>query len=70
MEKETALALAKEDYSAAMKAMAKMRGAVDDFFDNVMVNDDDHDIRMNRLALLNRIRNVTGSIADFSKISG
>ena len=70
VEKETALALAKEDYSAAMKAMAKMRGAVDDFFDNVMVNDDDNNIRTNRLALLNRIRNVTGSIADFSKISG
>ena len=70
VEKETALALAKEDYSAAMKAMAKMRGAVDDFFDNVMVNDDDNNSRMNRLALLNRIRNVTGSIADFSKING
>ena len=70
VENETTLALAKEDYSAAMKAMAKMRGAVDDFFDNVMVNDDDNNIRTNRLALLNRIRNVTGSIADFSKISG
>ncbi|MCF6320529.1 MAG: glycine--tRNA ligase subunit beta [Rhizobiaceae bacterium] len=66
----TAQAFEKEDYSAAMTAMAMMRGPVDDFFDNVMVNDDDEAIRANRLALLNRIRTVTGQVADFSKISG
>jgi glycyl-tRNA synthetase beta chain len=70
VEKQVTQALEKEDYSAAMKAMATLRQPVDDFFDNVMVNDDDEAIRSNRLALLGRIRSVTGQVADFSKISG
>ncbi len=61
-------ALAKEDYSSAMKIMAELRQPVDDFFDNVLVNDEDEAVKNNRLALLNRIRIVTGKIADFSKI--
>ncbi len=70
VEKQVALALEQEDYSAAMAVMATMRKPVDVFFDNVMVNDEDENIRTNRFALLNRIRNVTGKVADFSKISG
>ncbi len=63
-------ALEQEDYASAMTTMAMMRPSIDAFFDNVMVNDDNKKIRTNRLALLNRIRNVTGKVADFSKISG
>ncbi|MGJ5179978.1 glycine--tRNA ligase subunit beta [Bradyrhizobium oligotrophicum] len=63
-------AVAKEDFAAAMRAMAKLRPAVDAFFDKVKVNDDDASIRENRLKLLNEIRSATRAVADFSKIEG
>lgn len=69
-ETKAAAAIAKEDFSAAMSAMAELRAPVDAFFDKVMVNDEDAAIRANRLALLAKIRAVTGQVADFSKISG
>ncbi|MBY0382743.1 MAG: glycine--tRNA ligase subunit beta [Xanthobacteraceae bacterium] len=65
---ETSAAVAKEDFAAAMAAMAKLRPAVDAFFDKVKVNDDDPKVRENRLRLLNEIREATRAIADFSKI--
>jgi glycyl-tRNA synthetase beta chain len=61
-------AVAKEDFAAAMTAMAKLRPAVDAFFDKVKVNDDDAKVRENRLKLLNEIRAATRAVADFSKI--
>ncbi len=70
VETKAAAAIAKEDFSAAMSAMAELRAPVDAFFDKVMVNDEDEAIRANRLALLAKIRVVTGQVADFSKISG
>jgi glycyl-tRNA synthetase beta chain len=65
---EAGVAVAKEDFAAAMTAMAKLRPAVDAFFDKVKVNDDDPKIRENRLKLLNEIRAATRAVADFSKI--
>ncbi|UFZ07346.1 glycine--tRNA ligase subunit beta [Bradyrhizobium ontarionense] len=67
---EAGAAVAKEDFAAAMHAMAKLRPAVDAFFDKVKVNDDDAKIRENRLKLLNEIRSATRAVADFSKIEG
>jgi glycyl-tRNA synthetase beta chain len=63
-------AVAAEDFEAAMRAMAKLRGPVDAFFDKVTVNADDPSFRENRLKLLNRIRAATREVADFSKIEG
>jgi glycyl-tRNA synthetase beta chain len=63
-------AVAKEDFASAMSAMAKLRPAVDAFFDKVKVNDDDPKVRENRLKLLNEIRSATRAVADFSKIEG
>ncbi len=65
---EAGAAVAKEDFAAAMTAMAKLRPAVDAFFDKVKVNDDDPKVRENRLKLLNEIRAATRAVADFSKI--
>jgi glycyl-tRNA synthetase beta chain len=65
---EAGAAVAKEDFAAAMAAMAKLRPAVDAFFDKVKVNDDDSMVRENRLKLLNEIRSATRAVADFSKI--
>jgi glycyl-tRNA synthetase beta chain len=66
--REASTAVAKEDFAAAMAAMAKLRPAVDAFFDKVKVNDDDPKIRENRLKLLNEIRAATRTVADFSRI--
>jgi glycyl-tRNA synthetase beta chain len=65
---EASAAVAKEDFAAAMSAMAKLRPPVDAFFDKVRVNDDDPKVRENRLKLLNEIRAATRAVADFSKI--
>ena len=65
---EAGAAVDKEDFAAAMSAMAKLRPAVDAFFDKVKVNDDDPKVRENRLKLLNEIRAATRAVADFSRI--
>jgi glycyl-tRNA synthetase beta chain len=65
---EASTAVAQEDFAGAMSAMAKLRPAVDAFFDKVKVNDDDPKVRENRLKLLNEIRAATRAVADFSKI--
>ena len=65
---EAGAAVAKEDFASAMTAMAKLRPAVDAFFDKVKVNDDDAKVRENRLKLLGEIRQATRAVADFSKI--
>ncbi|MHA1574165.1 MAG: glycine--tRNA ligase subunit beta [Alphaproteobacteria bacterium] len=70
VERAATMAIADEDFEAAMRAMAKLRGRVDDFFDHVTVNADDPKLRENRLRLLNCIRATTRTVADFSKISG
>lgn len=63
-------AVAANDFAGAMTALAQLRAPVDAFFDGVMVNADDAAIRENRLNLLNRIREATQTVADFSKIEG
>ena len=71
---EAGKAVAKEDFAAAMTAMAKLRPHVDAFFEKVTVNvtegADAKDVRANRLRLLNEIREATRAVADFSKIEG
>lgn len=68
--REVGEAIAREDFNGAMLALAKLRGPVDIFFDKVLVNDEDGNVRANRLALLDQIRAATGKVADFSKIAG
>ncbi|OQP85927.1 glycine--tRNA ligase subunit beta [Rhizobium rhizosphaerae] len=67
---EAARAVAAEDFRVAMEALSALRGPVDRFFDDVLVNDENPAIRANRLALLGQIRAATGTVADFSKIVG
>src|SRR5882757_6344757 len=70
VKREAAAAVQREDFATAMGAMAKLRPAVDAFFDKVKVNDDEPKVRENRLKLLNEIRAATRAVADFSKIQG
>ena len=67
---EASAAVAREDFEAAMLAMAKLRPHVDTFFDKVTVNVEDKQLRENRLKLLNEIREATRTVADFSRIEG
>jgi glycyl-tRNA synthetase beta chain len=59
-----------EDFEGAMAAIAKLRPPVDAFFETVVVNEKNESFRVNRLNLLNRIREVTAEVADFSRIEG
>lgn len=67
---EAADANAKEDFRLAMSALSTLRAPVDRFFTDVLVNDENPEIRANRLALLKLIREATATVADFSKIAG
>ncbi|TRB08843.1 glycine--tRNA ligase subunit beta [Agrobacterium tumefaciens] len=67
---DAAKAVAREDFRSAMQALSTLRAPVDRFFEDVLVNDEDAAIRANRLALLKAIREATGTVADFSKITG
>ena len=59
-----------EDFRAAMRALATLRHPVDDFFEKVLVNADDPEIRVNRLKLLDSLRRAALTVADFSRIGG
>lgn len=63
-------AAGQEDFVSALAAMSKLRGPVDAFFENVIVNADEPAVRRNRLLLLSQIRSVLESVAVFSKIEG
>ncbi|MFD1695220.1 glycine--tRNA ligase subunit beta [Roseibium aestuarii] len=67
---EAADAVKAEDFEAAMTALSRLRAPVDSFFEAILVNADEADIRMNRLRLLAEIRDAVHVVADFSKISG
>ena len=63
-------AIKREDFAAAMSAIARLRAPVDAFFEKVTVNAEDKALRENRLKLLDRIRAATRTVADFSRIEG
>jgi glycyl-tRNA synthetase beta chain len=63
-------ALTKRDYGAALARLATLRAAVDGFFDAVMVNAEDPNLRRNRLALLAQLRHHFTRIADLSCLPG
>lgn len=67
---QAAKAVADEDFSGAMAALATLRAPIDAFFDDVTVNDADPAKREARLGLLARFRDAVHSVADFSKIEG
>lgn len=67
---DASAALEKEDFAGAMRALSKLRGPVDAFFDKVTVNADDAAARANRLNILSQIRDALNRVADFSKIEG
>jgi glycyl-tRNA synthetase beta chain len=57
------------DYAAALGVLARLRGPIDAFFEEVLVMDEDMALRENRLRQLNRFVGLFENIADFSKLS-
>ncbi|UOA14267.1 glycine--tRNA ligase subunit beta [Sulfitobacter dubius] len=63
-------AMAAQDFSTAMAAMADLRGPIDAFFEAVQVNAENPTVRRNRLNLLSRIRTICSAVADLTKLDG
>ena len=55
---------------ADLQDLAKLRGPIDELFDNVLIMDKDEEIKTNRLALLMRIKKLFNRFGDFSYIVG
>lgn len=56
-------------YTDVLKRLAPMKAAVDQFFEDVMVNVDNVQIRLNRLALLNRLHRTMNKVAELSRLA-
>jgi glycyl-tRNA synthetase beta chain len=57
------------DYTASLLALAALKSPVDDFFDGVMVNVEDANLRNNRLGLLARLHRAMNRVADLAKLA-
>ena len=57
------------DYTASLQALAALRAPVDAFFDGVMVNAEQLDVRLNRLGLLKSLHLAMNRVADLSKLA-
>ncbi len=60
--------LASSNYSKILILLAGLKEPIDNFFDEVMVNVDDDKIRINRLALLDKLSQMFTHVADLSKL--
>lgn len=54
------------DYTAVLKAGEKVIEPVNTFFDNVMVMDEDENVKNNRLAMLEEVRGIVNAVGDLS----
>ncbi|WP_349782725.1 glycine--tRNA ligase subunit beta [Xanthomonas arboricola] len=66
---DTGDALHRHDYVAVLARLARLRPQVDAFFDGVMVNAEDAQLRANRLALLKKLGDRLGSVAAIEHLS-
>ena len=57
------------DYTGSLQTLAALRAPVDAFFENVMVNAEAIDLRLNRQGLLQTLHNAMNQIADLSKLA-
>ncbi|MEP0392536.1 MAG: glycine--tRNA ligase subunit beta [Erythrobacter sp.] len=69
-EPKAASAIQAEDFEGAMEALALLRAPIDTFFEDVIVNAEDKNVRASRLDLLARLRSAVHEVADFSRIEG
>jgi glycyl-tRNA synthetase beta chain len=64
------VATAQREYANALGRLAQLRPAVDEFFDQVMVMDENPKLRANRLALLAQLHGLFAGVADLSRLPG
>ena len=57
------------DYTASLQSLAALRAPVDAFFDGVMVNAEQLDVRLNRLGLLQSLHDAMNRVADLSRLA-
>ena len=57
------------DYTASLQTLAALRAPVDTFFDDVMVNAEQADLRLNRLGLLATLHQAMNRVADLSRLA-
>ena len=57
------------DYTASLQTLAALRGPVDAFFDDVMVNAEAMDLRLNRQGLLKMLHDAMNRVADLSRLA-
>jgi len=57
------------DYTASLQSLAELRTPVDAFFEDVMVNAEQLDLRLNRLGLLKSLHIAMNRVADLSKLA-
>ena len=57
------------DYTASLQTLAALRAPVDAFFDGVMVNAEEADLRLNRLGLLSTLHQAMNRVADLSRLA-
>jgi glycyl-tRNA synthetase beta chain len=57
------------DYTGSLRTLAVLRAPVDAFFDGVMVNADQTDLRLNRLGLLATLHQAMNRVADLSRLA-
>ena len=57
------------DYTASLQTLAALRAPVDAFFDGVMVNAEEADLRLNRLGLLATLHQAMNRVADLSRLA-
>jgi glycyl-tRNA synthetase beta chain len=63
-------ATAQGRYAQGLKALVALRAPVDDFFERIMVMDENIERRNNRLALLREVQRLLGGVADLSRLPG
>ena len=61
---------ANKDYESLLIKLSDTKESTDNFFDNVVVNDENQDIKNNRLELLKMFCNTFDTFIDFSKLEG
>ncbi|WP_427834675.1 glycine--tRNA ligase subunit beta [Actinobacillus pleuropneumoniae] len=66
LQTELAPTFANGEYQTALDRLASLRETVDNFFEKVMVNAEDANLRRNRQAILNNLRNLFLQVADIS----
>ena len=59
-----------ESYDETLKVLSEAKPTTDIFFENVIVNDENSDIKKNRLELLQMFCKTYNSFIDFSKVEG